>query len=355
MKKILFSLFTVILFFILVEGVLRLAGMGAKDTEQKSEASQDLYEPLDDRVFVQLRKKTTFKPYPVTYSPRYDVALRGSREYGPKLKNRVRIICMGDSCTYLGMPSYPELTEKALAECGGEKKTCEVINAGIEGLSSFWGYQLLNHALIHMEPDIVTVYLGWNDHWSSSMRDKIGRELELKKRQWKWLYALSEGSRLYGLLKNLLLADRKQDEIPYQETLFRKVPLDDFSENLQSIISLCRKKGARVILITPPHALDIKEIPSFLMSLGKVSSREELIALHESYIRAVRMAAGEQAVALLDLAALFQEEDREALMKGDGIHLTPEGLQYIGMLLCKKILKMEGSGTDRCPCIGDMG
>jgi lysophospholipase L1-like esterase len=339
LKKICFSLMTLVLFLLIAEGILWIAGADTGEEPEDRDASEDIYEPFDERVFVQLKKNTTYKPYPVTYSPYYDVALRGNREYGPKDENTVRIICLGDSCTYLSVPAYPELAEKELALRSGGP-AYEVINGGIRGLSSFWGFQLLKHALIDMSPDIVTVYFGWNDHWSSAMRDKTGREVALKERHVKFLKNLMRRSRLYHGLKNMMLPARKENEIPYQETLFRKVPLDDFHENLRNIISLSRSKGARVLLITPPHGLDIKDIPSFLLPLGKVSTREELVALHESYIRAVRSVAAEQKTALLDLAAAFEDKGREPLFKDDGIHLSPEGLAAAASLLAGKIIEM---------------
>lgn len=339
-KKIFFSFLSLILFLFISEVVLWIAGVDAGNKPKETDPSEDIYEPFDERAFVQLKKATSYKPYPVTYSPHYDIALRGHHAYGPKAKNTIRIICMGDSCTYLSVPAYPELAEAELAEMGKEGTLYEVVNAGIKGLSSFWGFQLLHHELIHMSPDIVTVYFGWNDHWSSAMRDKITRELALKERHLKFFKALISRWRLYQGLKSIILPERRENEIPYQETLFRKVPLDDFFENLGNIISLCRSRDARVLLITPPHGLDIKDIPSFLLPLGKVSTKQELVALHESYIQAVRTVAAEQKVDLLDLAAVFENMDREPLLKEDGIHLTPEGLAAAGRLLAQKILQM---------------
>src|SRR5207245_1686418 len=76
-----------------------------------------------------------------------------------------RIVALGDSCTFgegTFEGTYPAQLELRLNSAGGPLRH-QVINAGIEGLNSELALRRLESKVIKLRPDIVTVYIGWND------------------------------------------------------------------------------------------------------------------------------------------------------------------------------------------------
>ena len=106
--------------------------------------------------------------------PGYSVAGIRINDYGfrgtdfPRRKDpeAVRIMCLGDSCTF-GAPGddspYPYQLERQLEGMDLEREH-QVINAGVDDHASI-NAQLRLPRLLAFEPDILIVYIGWNDMW----------------------------------------------------------------------------------------------------------------------------------------------------------------------------------------------
>ena len=98
-----------------------------------------------------------------------------THEFAAKPKGVFRILSLGDSCTfgilttnvfeYIPEP-YPQRLEQLVAERVGPQKV-EVLNAGVAGYNSFQGVMLLRTKLRGLQPDLITVRYGWNDHLMS--------------------------------------------------------------------------------------------------------------------------------------------------------------------------------------------
>src|SRR5262245_1799777 len=83
----------------------------------------------------------------------------------PRPTGVIRIVTLGDSCTFgqgAGVETYP--AQLAIRLKGHDDVgRYQVINAGIEGLNSELALRRLATKVVPFKPDIVTVYLGWND------------------------------------------------------------------------------------------------------------------------------------------------------------------------------------------------
>jgi hypothetical protein len=91
---------------------------------------------------------------------------RGAEFAVRKSPGVTRVITLGCSCTF-GIESsysYPMALEQLL-DRNQVGKRYEVINAGVPGYSSFQGVKLLESEIASYQPDVITVYFGWNDHW----------------------------------------------------------------------------------------------------------------------------------------------------------------------------------------------
>ena len=88
---------------------------------------------------------------------------------GPEFSDRPvegvrRVIAIGDSCTFsegFWRLAYPGILQELLADRSGEP--FEVLNAGIEGYNSTFALERLRHEIIRYRPQLVTIYIGWND------------------------------------------------------------------------------------------------------------------------------------------------------------------------------------------------
>ena len=220
----------------------------------------------------------------------------------------MRIICLGDSCTKLSIQTWPYSVE--LERRLGSAQV-EVFNASLPGYTSYQGLVWLERQLLAYQPDLVTVYFGWNDHWRYTGRSD--RDFARALSPWR--------PRLLNLLR------RPADPPPL------RVTLGDFADNLRSMTKLVAANGGKTILVTPPSLFNA-EIDARLDANGYIVSGDDPARLHQQYTGAVRAAAHAPGALLFDLAAIFAELDEAALLlHRDGIHPTDLGHQVIGALL----------------------
>jgi len=80
----------------------------------------------------------------------------------------ISIVCLGGSSTYgsrvFKEDSYPYLLEERLSK--SIDKTINVINGGLGGYSTPNIISLLSLKIVHLNPDIVIFYVGFNDAWN---------------------------------------------------------------------------------------------------------------------------------------------------------------------------------------------
>ncbi|WP_419189748.1 SGNH/GDSL hydrolase family protein [Stieleria marina] len=325
-RKIVFGLFTVIVFFAIAEGMLRFAGFRV---EQRVEHMQFSF-PIDDynnnspQPFLQRDPVLFWKP---------TAGILGHNSlgcYGPEFSKekpaeKTRVLCLGDSCTHFGPISYPDILRATLEKTApGEY---EVINAGVIGYTSYQGKTLLESVASDWSPDIVTVYFGWNDHWLS-----VG--VEDKNQHGGQASPVTDtlgGLRLFQVAR--MLKSNQRDASSKQ---FR-VSLTDYEKNLRSISDWCRSNNAQPCYLTAPHAFDLG-IPPYLVQSGEITDEASLIPLHQSYNEVVRKVAKESSVPLIDLAVEMQTMDKQKLFIEDHIHLSESGRVHVARRI-KEVLE----------------
>ena len=101
-----------------------------------------------------------------TRSQEFQVNSDGYR--GPEIekpKRRRRILMLGDSVTFgLAQTSYPRIAQEAFDRLG---ESYEVINGGVEGYSTT-NLRLEMPRYLSLKPDIVTIFIGWNNLFSQN-------------------------------------------------------------------------------------------------------------------------------------------------------------------------------------------
>jgi lysophospholipase L1-like esterase len=199
--------------------------------------------------------------------------LRGAEIEAAKKAGCRRILMLGGSTTYGNTvtteQAYPAVVERTLRESSPDK-CVEVINAGISGAHSYHHLQRYRHLYAPLKPDVVTIYVGWNDFaiylWE---RDRWQPETLAAQS-----LVVDVGPASLALLRNSSLA--RVGYSGYKSAMFRQGlqslasspdvaeelarPVESLRKNLQAVIDLARGHGATVLLIKFPFVLDDERV-----------------------------------------------------------------------------------------------
>ncbi|MEW6742626.1 MAG: GDSL-type esterase/lipase family protein [Planctomycetota bacterium] len=254
---------------------------------------------------------------------------RGPDLSQPKAPGALRIVMMGDSCTF-GVGAEVSLPAALLEELARRRRErpVEVLNAGVPGYTTHQGRRLLRRDILPLQPDIVIISYVWNDHWLA--RGFTDREQRLESATMLRLrYRLESASRIWQFLEWGLECVRStgRAQVPASEV---RVPLADYRENLQGIVQDCAGAGIRPVLMTAPSRLR-ESVPAHLVPMGFVESPAQAIERHALYNEVVRETAREQGVLLVDLENELEREGHPDWFLSDNIHFTSKG--HVGLAL----------------------
>ncbi len=361
----LFSAAAVLLVLGAAEGGLRLAGFHFQPIPEqiwlgRLKGGIPTAEVVFDRLVPGLFTRDPLLLWrPVAGQPPFNRAgLRDSEEL-PEVKppGEIRILALGDSCTFLGEPlPWPDRLEQRLTAAGWRAR---VLNAAVPAWTSLQGRRFLESRGAELAPDVVAVYFGWNDHWRATVKPDaefaVGSE---------GVTAVQRGLsrlRLYQALHYLLKGRREAAGAPVAEgedlaavaaaRPFR-VPLPAFAENLRAMVDRARQEGARPLLITAPSGLRAQRVPAYLMTHGFVGRGGEPVeSIHARYAETVRQVARETGSLLVDAAADFAAAPGggEGLLRDDGIHLTAAGIERMAGLVAEALLSAQPAPSPSIP------
>lgn len=243
---------------------------------------------------------------------------------------RPTIVFMGDSCTEYG--EYHEFLKSMIRDHNPGIAFTSVV-VGVVGWSSYQGLRQLERDVVPMKPRAVTIYYGWNDHWTNyGLEDKtIG---EVYRKHPPLLLEWSSDLRMAALTNHLIFAFKFPT--PKRHTRYPvRVSLSDFSANLRQMVQIARDHEIIPILLTAPSSHRRGKEPLHLTKRW-LNSLDDLIPLHQEYVQAVRDVASEEQAPLVDLYSEFNrlpQEDLDRFFKGDGIHLMKEGDEKIAEMI----------------------
>jgi len=287
--------------------VLRLVGFSYEESPVKLEfgfidldASETVYTKDDELLWV---------------PSDYESKLRTLEEERPAL------VFSGDSCTQFG--KYGDLLAEQLQREYPDAGLRHA-NMGVGAWSTYQGrHQLENHVL-PLSPRVVTIYFGWNDHWRG-----LGDEAVARATRWRtspfyrlrWAQLLTRG---YISLLNFRARDMR-----------RRVPIEEFEENLREMVLATRRAGAFPMLLTAPTSYRQGKTYDFLVP-HFLAPDDDVAQLHAEYADRVRSVATETGAALCDLLERFDAlpaRRRASYFTGDGVHLKPSGDAQIARFL----------------------
>jgi lysophospholipase L1-like esterase len=270
------------------------------------------------------------------------LGLRGP-EFGSRRPGLKRIVALGDSCTfgYIGREEgvgttfqpYPLKLQRFVERRAGEGKV-EVLNAGVPGYNSHHGILLLRSKLRGLDPDLITVRYGWNDHFLSAAGEsdlyrEPGTRLGL------FLQDLALRTRLYGFLRRLGLEIgalrrpvQQQAEAAFleREGWVPTVSPEQYAANLRRIVELGREQGAEVWLLTSPRNESPDEQARQRLAHRNKLEYEDLVRVHDEYNDIVRRVGRETGSLVVDMDKVYDRyRDAPIFLPTDVVHPAQGG------------------------------
>lgn len=328
-KVILFSLLPVILILFLAEGGLRAYALYFRT----------VYEQYNS-----VKERLELVPNYHAILPDGRIARVNSKGFvGPEFADMkapgvFRIFALGDSCTFGDWDiSYAAYLGERL---NSASQSYEVINAGIEGYNSEYALGRLQDDILKYQPDLVTIYIGWNDLMKTSPGNisSSGRVT--------WLGKVFNHSYLYkGLGKIIFFYIRpllsvpvlKGDESEYH--IFDQFIPATYEDNVSAMIALLKERNVRILLLTRPTVLfrdmtteDLRRQHVFFPFFPEAYSVPRLLSLHNAYNNSLRRLAARFDLTLIDLDENFNQRDKRLLF-WDTMHPSKEGHELIASIL----------------------
>ncbi len=264
------------------------------------------------------------------------------KDYSTRIANwkgkRPTVVFMGDSNTEFGR--YDEFLKSIIYE-QNPNSAFTFVNVGVAGWSSYQGLQQLKRDVLPMLPRFVTIYYGWNDHWTSfGIEDKeMGKyNLEYSTLQ---LEVFSDVRVIQLFNKAIFVLERSATEQDEQKP--ERVSLADFSSNLLKMIRIARDNGIIPLLLTAPSSHKKGQEPDYLAERW-LNDLNELVPIHKKYVQTVRDISSKEDVPLIDLFAEFErltQEELEKFFQKDGIHLTDKGNKKIAEFIYKYLVRND--------------
>ncbi len=280
----------------------------------------------------------TLRPGLRLKSSTYDITvnsygLRGGELADIKALNTTRIAVLGGSSVfgYLvpdGQDSCCEL-QRILNQDGLE---VEVLNAGVPGFNMTQCRQRFEHLIAPLDPDIVVLYLGWNDIRFLITDDP--NALDKTPPAPAWTKRVLAKSVLYGFLRYRLFPAQAPQFAPPSSANAHVTELgaQSFDTDLKELISSIRGTGATPVISTQIMASnpDCQELDDYLGSDESQISANRQVG--EWICAKLRETAYDENILLIDCAA---DLPCNKAVLGDAIHLTQEGHRIVAALWAK--------------------
>ncbi len=285
---------------------------------------------------------------------------KGAEVESPKPEGVFRILYLGDSCADMGDPPYPQIVGRLLNRSGGVEgeRTVETVSLAIAGYTSHQGRVVASKYGALVDPDLVVMHYGWNDHWLaygapdgeieppgaleelSDAAYRSSRLLQWAHLQWSRRGEVAGASEAAGEsgggpaarpadLRNILGTELQP--VP-------RVPPERYRENLLEIARLFNERGVPVLFVTPPSAHRSLGTPPHFVDLDYAVDAEAVVAMHDDYVEIVREVSRQSGLPLLDLALELESlepTDLEVIFVFDGIHYRPAGHVWVARRLVR--------------------
>lgn len=262
--------------------------------------------------------------------------MRGPEYPEEKAANAQRVIFVGDSSIFGFLLDWDD-TMSAQFERQREARMpgvdYQVANCAAPGHTSVQSIYKLSRQCIHFRPDVVVIGNRNSDGTYETASDRERFQLAAWSGPGRWLQNLS----FYRLLRNRWLAARVAAEAGAAPEIIpqggapsapkgnaKRVPPDEYEQNLRELIEISREGGAYPVLLLLPV---IQDIPW----MGNTGPRDN------EYDQAMRRVAQEEGVPLADGPQRFAQLPRMPDLFIDPVHPGRRGAWVLADLLDQTI------------------
>lgn len=273
-----------------------------------------------------------------------DVRVNSHGFRGRKIEpNKRRILFLGNSTTFgWKMPealTFPSLVEQYLNNRENGSESWQSINAGVPGYSSHQVMLLAEEILKKLQVEYVVVCIGNNDAWPAEQSDAQIYEAN----RWKSHIQVV----LFHSKVLLWLRDIIQPAVPLQFTenlspgSIPRVNKQDYISNINQLLSVARRHGAKIIVLSPPvNLLYPPHHP------GVSGHRREMLALKSKITEMFRHQRIDAAMALINHEQLKFPE-RSDILWMNGLAVTLKNDFRKGRMLLEEALE-KNPFPNRC-------
>lgn len=258
-----------------------------------------------------------------------------------------RIIALGDSCTF-GVGSqnstYPQLLETKL---NTRNIKYQVINAGVPAYTSSQLYLYLQHDLINYKPDLILIYIGWNNIWTyknpaantaySPQARKLSRILSKS-----FTFALLRDYIVNPLRVKLAATCKNSKQRPVSLNKINE-KLANFKKDLAKIIDLTKENNCRLILFTLPTpirtGMPAGKAEKFKLVSTWTDGNEVFLKILEQLNQKINDLASAQKTEVIDFNSIFNKLSGNQVggFFADAVHLNDSGTEFIVPFIAEKI------------------
>lgn len=261
-------------------------------------------------------------------SGRFEIAINRLGLRGPELSIEKqpgvqRIAIVGESAAFGYFVSdgreAARLLEEHLRESG---KNVEVLNAGVPGYTVRQISRRYERDIAQLQPDIVIVYLGWNDLPAIAADNPDAERFERLPSAPTWERTLGN-STLYGFCAYRLRGPVQLAPANFENTRPTDAGLKRFRSDLDQLAKVVKKSGAKLIVCSQATAACDDVDPKLRTSLGSDPKIVEgMIALGKLLREELRTFSLRAGVPFWDVSAAISPTPDNL---GDYVHLTETG------------------------------
>ena len=253
------------------------------------------------------------------------LGLRGEVPKLPRPADEERVVILGDS-TFFGFGVADQHTMSSVLE--GQLFGATTINGGIPGYSTAQTIRLLDEVIWDLEPTLLVVANFWSDTSFEPYRDKdlLATQDVSKSRIFahsalmRWLATALSGLRAPD--RSRIVTWVRGNELP--PATQRRVTLDDYAANLDTIIRKATERGIGVMLLTPPSPIEVT---------GMMEPPHQWDAFRETQASVSRHHGVPHAVASPIFRAAYEENQNIGALFLDDLHPSVAGQAMLASLV----------------------
>jgi len=242
----------------------------------------------------------------------------------PKPANTYRMLFMGDSVPFQGHTKMVEYFVRTRFPESPYK--FESITMAVPGYSSHQGRVLTEMYGSKLQPDVVFVQFGWNDHWQAYGSPDSEKVVKISESPLSDIMRFAyDKLRLLQFLNSLVHSFKNYD----MRLMEVRVPAEQYRANLLQIKKRFESENIPVVFITAPTSHYRRGVPDYLIELGFAQDKESVLSRHRKYNEIVREVAKTNGAYLVDLEKefnLLSSDNLQTFFLEDGIHLTLYGM-----------------------------